>query len=202
MTKLLHIIASPRKENSRTLKVSKAFLDEIPKTWKVDTLDLGEEKLPDIFVENAGGKYFLLRGETPPMKEWEQMKMLIERFLAADRILISTPMWNFQLPYKLKQFIDIIVQPGYLFKITEDGPVGLVKDKSMVIICSSGGDYSSDLKAFNFVETYSRAIFGFLGITEIEFIHAQPTDFGPEMEQKAVEEGIEAAKELAGDLED
>lgn len=202
MARLLHIVASPRKAKSRTLKVSEEFLHSLPKNenWEIDTLDLSKEELPDIFNEDAGGKYSLLQGNDPKIQIWRKMKAIIDRFLAADAFLISTPMWNFQIPYKLKHYIDIMVQPGLLFKFTPNGPEGLVKNKPMVIICSSGGDYRSNMKPYNFVEPYLRTIFGFVGITDIQFLQAQPMDLGPELESKALLSAKEEAKKLAGKL--
>ncbi|MEW5800563.1 MAG: NAD(P)H-dependent oxidoreductase [bacterium] len=183
MKKLLHIIATPRGENSRTLRVSGIFLEEFMKThpdWIIDELDLFKEDLPKLTVRRVDGKYLLLDGKGlfGELKEaWEEIVAHIERFLSADASLISTPMWNFHIPYVLKQYIDIIVQPRFLFKYTPEGVVGMAKGKKMVIITSRGGDYSSDqMQPFDFQEPYLRAIFQFVGITDISFIIAQPMD--------------------------
>ncbi|MFQ5952110.1 MAG: FMN-dependent NADH-azoreductase, partial [Candidatus Omnitrophota bacterium] len=140
MKKLLHIIATPRENESRTLRVTGSFLEAFKtehSDWTVEELNLYKEELPELTVKRLDGKYALLGGKDLPeeLKEsWQDIITTIERFLSADAYLISTPMWNFNIPYRLKHYIDIILQPKYLFQYTPKGPEGLVKNKKMVII--------------------------------------------------------------------
>lgn len=205
MKKLLHIIATPRAEESRTLKVSEAFLDGLRKGYgdcKIDTLDITREKLPPLTVNAVNGKYVLLGGGdlTGDLKiAWDEIVKQIERFLSADGYLLSVPMWNFSIPYYLKHYIDVIVQPKYLFRYTEKGPEGLVKDKKMVIITSRGGDYSpeSPFHIYDNQEPYLRTVFGFVGITDITFINTQPMDaLGSEVQKQKIESAKETAMKI------
>jgi len=205
MKKLLHIIATPRAEESRTLKVSEAFLDGLRKSYgdcKIDTLDITREKLPPLTVNAVNGKYVLLGGGdlTGDLKlAWNEIIKQIERFLSADGYLLSVPMWNFSIPYYLKHYIDVIVQPKYLFRYTEKGPEGLVKDKKMVIITSRGGDYSpeSPFHIYDNQEPYLRTVFGFIGITDITFINTQPMDaLGLEVQKQKIESAKETAMKI------
>lgn len=206
MKKLLHIIATPRAEESRTLKVSKVFLEAFGKKYpgcKIDELNVTTEPLPALTVKVVSGKYVLLSGKelTENLKDaWRNVIRHIERFLSADAYLISTPMWNFSIPYFLKQYIDVIIQPKYLFRYTDTGVEGLAKNKKMVVITSRGGDYSpgSPYQSYDFQEPYLRTIFGFAGITDITFIIAQPMDaLGPEVEKAKIEEAKIAAGKIA-----
>jgi FMN-dependent NADH-azoreductase len=206
MKRLLHIIASPRGEQSRTLKVSRAFLDAFKQKnpgHSIDELDLFKEKLPELTVRRIDGKYMLLGGKDMPAEyrgDWDAIISQIERFLAADGYLVSAPMWNFGIPYRLKQYIDIILQPKYLFQYTAKGPEGLVKGKKMAVVTSRGGDYSpgSPFSAYDFQEPYIRAAFGFAGIADIEFINAQPMDaLGPEVAQAKITEAQAMARIVA-----
>ena len=187
MKKLLHVIATPREEESRTLKISEPFLEKFLEKnpdWVVDEINLGKEQLPEIGVKNVGGKYVLLGGKElfGKLKEtWAEILQHIERFLSSDIILISTPMWNFSIPYQLKHYIDIIVQPRYLFRYTDTGVEGLAKNKKMLVFTSRGGQYSTaETKSLDFQEPYLRAIFGFVGITDITFVKAEGMDMGME----------------------
>jgi FMN-dependent NADH-azoreductase len=104
----------------------------------------------------------------------------------------------------LKYYIDSIIQPGYLFKYTDQGqPVGLVCGKKMICVTSRGGDYSkkSPFHAYDFQEPYLRAIFGFVGITDMYFINAQPMDITPQLRESAIAAAIEDARSLATNLE-
>ncbi|MCM8760725.1 MAG: NAD(P)H-dependent oxidoreductase, partial [Candidatus Omnitrophica bacterium] len=153
--------------------------------------------------KQVDGKYVLLSGKglTGKLeKSWSEIAKTIERFISADGYLISTPMWNFSVPYPLKHYIDVILQPKYLFRYTENGAEGLVKGKKMVVITSRGGDYSqiSPLRSYDFEEPYLRAVFGFIGITDINFINAQPMDaLGPLVREDKIALAKEAAKIVA-----
>jgi len=203
MKKLLHIIATPREEKSRSLKVAEAFLESFrhkhPK-WVVEELNLAKTELPSLSLKMVSGKYVLLDGKdlTGELKQsWKEVLAYIDQFLSADGYLITSPMWNFNIPYMLKHYIDLIVQPRYLFRYSDKGYEGLVKGKKMVVVGSYGGNYTTDqTKHLNFHEPYLRAIFGLVGITDMSFAIAQPADMGKEMEQKAVQSAIEIAKKL------
>ncbi len=205
--KLLHIISTPRGDASNTLKVSAAFLEAFAgtrKDWTMDTLDLFKEELPRVTAGVAQGKYGLLAGKDPVgdvKREWEAVRRHIERFLAADAYLLSVPMWNFGIPYALKHYIDVIVQPKYLFRYTASGPEGLVKGRRMVVITSRGGDYSTDaFRKFDMQEPYLRMVFGFVGITDMRFINAQPMDaMGPDARDKKIAEARALAEKIAQD---
>lgn len=206
MKKMLHIIATPRNEESRTLKVSGAFLDAFKKRnrdFVVEELNLFKEKLPELTVKRVDGKYILLGGkDLPPEyeKAWKEIIYHIERFLSADRYLISTPMWNFGIPYVLKHYIDVIAQPRYLFRYTDKGAEGLAKARKMVVVSSRGGDYSatSPSHSYDMLEPYLRTIFGLCGITDITFINAQPMDaLGPKVCEEKVKEAQGLARKAA-----
>ncbi|MFN2245600.1 MAG: FMN-dependent NADH-azoreductase [Candidatus Promineifilaceae bacterium] len=208
--KLLHILATPRSHSSNTLRISNAFLETIYANnpdLKVEVLDLFDVNLPSVAGDNIEAKYTLMAGQLIDKRHqesWKQIESFIDHFKAADAYLVTTPMWNFSIPYTLKYYIDCIVQPGYTFRYDENGrPQGLVHGKRMVCITSRGGDYSanSPFHAFDFQESYLRAIFGWIGIREIEFINAQPMDITPQIRQKAVEQAIEDARLLANKIE-
>jgi FMN-dependent NADH-azoreductase len=203
---LLHIIASPRHEASNTLKASDAFVGSLREHHPgvtVDTVDLYDHDLPAIVGANIEAKYSLMVGrpiDRAHAEAWSQVEAVIAHFLSADAYLISAPMWNLSIPYALKYYIDCIVQPGYSFRYDEAGHVRpLVLGKKMVVASSRGSDYSEGgpLHAFDFQEPYLRAIFGFIGITDIEFVTAQPMDASPALREAALAEALERARVLA-----
>lgn len=203
MKRLMHIVATPRGAESRTLKVSEAFMEEFRKKYPacdIDRLSLAEEGLPALTVEAVSGKYVLLGGGELSGKlklAWRAIEGHIERFLLADAYLVSSPMWNFSVPYPLKHYIDIIVQPKYLFRYTPNGVEGLAGGRKMLVVTSRGGDYSagSPFRAYDLLEPYLRTVFGFVGITDIAFINAQPMDAaGPDVAGSKLDEAISAAR--------
>jgi FMN-dependent NADH-azoreductase len=204
MTKLLHIIASPRKDESRTLRISKQFLDHFKggPGNTVAELDLFNTKLPELSRDEVSGKFILMRGADLPehLKAcWAQIEKYIRQFLAADIYLITAPMWNFSIPYVLKHYIDVIAQPRYLFRYTAQGPEGLIKNKKMIIVTSRGGDYTAGTPAaaYDHQEPYLRTVFGFVGITDITFVNAQPMDAGGEvLREQRIKEAMSVATVL------
>jgi FMN-dependent NADH-azoreductase len=199
MRNLLHIVATPREELSRTLKVSSAFLAG-NQDWDVDELNLFTEELPELTYKNIDGKYQLLSGKDlspATQKLWREILDHIGRFKNADGYLLSAPMWNFSVPYVLKQYIDLIVQPRYLFQYALDGKVeGLIRDKKMLVITSRGGDYAAkEAKALDLQEPYLRTIFNLVGIANLRFIHAQPMDMGEELQKNKIAAAQQEAKD-------
>jgi FMN-dependent NADH-azoreductase len=208
--KLLHIIATPRDQASNTLRISSVFLDELSsrnEDLQLETLDLFNRDLPSVAGDNIEAKYHLMAGlsiDKEQKESWRQIEHLIEHFLAADLYLITAPMWNFGIPYTLKYYIDAIVQPGYLFRYNEYGQAeGLVTNKKMFCITSRGGDYSpgSPFHAYDFQEPYLRAIFGFVGITDISFINANTMDVTPDLREESIERAIADVKQIAANTE-
>jgi FMN-dependent NADH-azoreductase len=204
MKKLLHIIATPRAEESRTLKVSASFLETFTPShpdWVVEALDLTKQELPSLTVKRVDGKYMLLGGKELSGQfraAWQEIIQHIEKFLSADAYLVSTPMWNFSVPYPLKHYLDVIVQPKYLFQYTKTGVEGLVKNRKMAVITSRGGDYSTAAtRASDLQEPYLRAIFEYVGIKDIAFIHAQPMDMGEPLQAQKIQEAQGKAREAA-----
>jgi FMN-dependent NADH-azoreductase len=99
---------------------------------------------------------------------------MIEEFLAADVLVIGAPMYNFTIPSQLKAWIDRVAVAGKSFRYTANGPEGLAGGKRVIIVSSRGGVYSQGpAQPMDFQETYLRAVFGFLGVTDIEFVRAE-----------------------------
>jgi FMN-dependent NADH-azoreductase len=204
--KVLHVVASPRSDSSNTLRVSESFLDALEsqrEDLEIETIDLYNHDLPGVAGENIENKYLLMGGaalDDTQLPAWKDIEDLITSFKAADLHVISSPMWNFSIPYALKYYIDAIVQPGYTFRYDEQGrAIGMVEGKRMICITTRGGDYSpgTPFHAYDFQEPYLRAIFGFIGITDIEFVNAQPMDITPELREKAIADALQRADDLA-----
>ncbi len=203
--KLLHIIASPRGTKSKTLHIAYEFLQSLEQSnpyLEVETLDLFKADLPEVLAETVEAKYTLISGGTldaAAQQRWDAITDYARTFLEYDAYLISCPMWNFSIPYRLKQYIDIIMQPGFLFRFSEKGVEGLALNKKMYCITARGSDYSqgSQLHQFDFQESYLRAIFGMAGIYDISFIHAQPMDYLPDITQFQLQNAKDEAKSMA-----
>jgi FMN-dependent NADH-azoreductase len=202
MSKLLYIEASPRKSRSTSIEVSQVFLSEMQRNHpsvEVDKLDLWTTELPPFDGDTVDAKYAIFHAQphTPEQaKAWKRVEALIERFKSADGYLISLPMWNFGIPYVLKHFIDVIVQPGLTFSYSPaEGYKGLVTDKKAVVVYARGGAYGpgSGAEGYDLQSKSLAGILGFVGITDLTSIFVEPTLAAPD----DVGQTIAKAKELA-----
>jgi len=206
MAKLLYIQASPRKDRSKSTQAAKAFLESYQHSHPKDqvrTLNVFDEELPAFEGLTIQAKYNIMHGKEHTAEErraWTHVEKIIEDFKLADKYLISLPMWNFGIPYRLKQYIDILVQPGYTFTVGEKGYEGLVKGKPVAAVYARGGAYpaGSPGEAFDLQKKYIELIFGFMGFENIRSIVVEPTLQGaPEEIEKMVQAAIEKARDMA-----
>ena len=209
MQKLLYIQSSPRKERSKSTQVASAFLESYQKSHAddtVETLNIFEEDLPSFDGLKVQAKYTILHGKehTPQERQaWDAIEKIITHFKSADKYVLSLPMWNFSIPYRLKQYIDILVQPGYTFTFGENGYEGLVKDKPVLVVYSRGGSFpeGSEREAFDMQKKYMELFLGFIGFENIQSIVVGPTLQGePSDIQTMLDASIQKARSLASNF--
>jgi FMN-dependent NADH-azoreductase len=210
MGKLLYIQASPRIQRSHSIAVANAFVESYKQAHaddEVATLNLFETPLPSFDGLAVQAKYTILHGKSHSEEEfraWKNVEHVIAQFTSADKYVLATPMWNFSIPYRLKQYIDILVQPGYTFSYSEDkGYEGLVTGKPLLAVYARGGEYpaGSEAEAFDLQTKYVELIFGFMGLTDVRSVVVEPTlQGGPEVAKTRVGEAIDRAKQMAVDF--
>jgi FMN-dependent NADH-azoreductase len=143
MSRLLHVSASPRGAASESLALGRIFLNAFEAARpdvEIDTLDLWDGTLPEFGPAAAAAKMSVFAGIEPSGEQsaaWQAAKDTFARFDAADRYLFTVPMWNNGIPYILKQFIDVVSQPGLVFDFDPDiGYTGLLQEKKAALIVS------------------------------------------------------------------
>ena len=207
MAKLLYIQASPHGGRSHSIQVADAFLAAYRKAHPGDevvTVDVFRKDLPAFDGPALDAKYAIMHGKkhSPEQaKAWQAVEAVIAEFISADKYLLAVPMWNFGIPYRLKHYLDILLQPGYTFSFSpEKGYEGLVRGKPAMIAFARGGDYeNADPNAVDFQKRYLEMILGFIGITDVRSVVVQPTlQGGPEVASQKTEAAIAEAKKLAG----
>ena len=184
MSKLLYIQSSPRGDLSASIEVAAHFLETYQATNvgdTVETLDLWKADLPEFNGETIDAKYAVLHGasHTPEQAAaWSGVVKIADHFKSADKIVLSLPMWNFSIPYKLKHYFDVLAQPGLTFSFTpEEGYKGLVTGRPLAVIYARGGAYApgTGAEGYDQQSTYVRQFFGFIGFTDIREIFVEPT---------------------------
>lgn len=122
---------------------------------------------------------------------------VLDEFLAADTIIVGAPMYNFSLPSQLKAWIDRIAVAGKTFRYGENGPEGLAKGKKVIVVSTRGGHYSSGPAAImDHQESYLTAVFGFIGITDVEFVRAEGLNLGDVSKASAISEAERNISEI------
>ena len=188
MNRLLYIGASPRKERSRSAMVADHLLVRLKERYPallVQRLDLFDIDLPAFDQDAVAGRYHLLAGNAidPAQADaWRDLKKWTDQFLSFDGYLIATPMWNFGIPYRLKQYIDILTQPGLTFRNDSLGNVeGLAKGRRALIVAASAMPFGSlpEIDGLDFQLAYLKAWLGFIGVTDIGAVRVAGT-FGPD----------------------
>lgn len=210
MASLLYIESSPRKDRSASIRVSKKFIEEYRKSHPDDTvnvLDLWNTDLPPFDGETINAKYSILHGEKhsdAQLKAWKPVEKAIDEFKGADKYLMSLPMWNFGIPYRLKHYIDLLVQPTYTFSFSPDkGYEGLVTGKPLAVIYARGGAYSSSngREGLDMQTTYMETVLGFIGFSDIKSIIVEPTLMStPEEKEKILTRAEEQAVSIAANF--
>ena len=195
MPKLFHLNCSPRAD-SESAAGARVFLDgfrRVRPDWDIDVMNLWREHLPEFEGYVLEAKYARMNGRafTDSQRDaFAVAERLAIRLALADRVLISTPMWNFSIPYKLKQWFDVIIQPGLTFRFDPStGYQPLLEDRPTVVIVASGGDFITGMNRgrTDMATPYLREALRFIGIRDVRFVPIGPTT-GPAGPIKAARE--------------
>ena len=201
MVNILHIDSSPRGERSHSRELSKEFVSSWKAAHPEDAIayrDIGRHPVPHVNEAWIAAAFSPPETHTPELTEALRISdELIDEFLAADRYVFGVPMYNFNIPSTFKAYIDQIVRANRTFAVDAQGLRGLVEGKKAVIITARGSDFSptSPFVAYDFQEPYLRAIFGFIGITDIQFINANSLN-GGDTRTQSLSEARAAIKNL------
>lgn len=206
MKRLLYIEASPRKNRSSSIEVAHHYIDAYRKkhpTDEVETLDLWHHELPRFDGDAIDAKYAIMHGHSlteAERKSWRAVEETIANFKKADSYLFSIPMWNFGIPYPLKHYFDVIIQPSYTFQFSPStGYEGLVTDKPAVVIYSRGGAYGpgTGAESYDLQKPYMESVLRFIGFKDIRSILIEPTMASQEVKENAIKHAKEEAVRLA-----
>lgn len=182
MRKLLYVRCSPRGEASKSTQIARAFLPayrEANPGATIEEMDLFAAGLPEYAGPGAEAKMSHfgegeMAGEVK--RAWDEIAGIFSHFNSFDDYLFSMPMWNFGVPYKLKQYIDILTQPGLLFGFDPPvGYLGLLKNKRATAIYSAAIYHDGATKAYgtDHTRTHFTDWLEFAGVGDIRNIFYQ-----------------------------
>lgn len=209
MAHLLHIDSSPRGERSHSRRLSREFVEAWKQEHPGDTVtyrDIGRNTVPHIDEPWIAASYTPPEQRTPEM--WEAIcisEQLVDELLAADIYVIGVPMYNFSVPSALKAYIDQIVRIGRTFAFEPENSANpyksLVLGKKMFIIAargSSGFGAGGQYEMLNYQTPYLAAVFGFIGITDIDFVEVENDEYGGQKLADAITQARIQIAQLVG----
>jgi len=176
------------------------LLDNLKGDRSIKEVKLWQNELVQYKIEHAQSKLSILRGEGTQADE-ERFAPVLEaaEFInTVDLVVIATPMWNYSIPYTLKQYIDTVVQPGINFNDTEDPALTKRRGRAVVVISSAGAEYPPTGPVKDFLNPYLKQIFALMGFTRFHPIFIQGTGYKPK--QKSVDWTEQEALKLAAEL--
>lgn len=198
--KLLHIDSSVLGPHSVSRQVSAAIVDRLRQA--TPALDITYRDLTETPLAHLSGSHLAAAQGAPAPAELSSdlaaSAAVLDEFLAADIVVVGAPMYNFTIPSQLKAWIDRILVAGKTFSYGTNGPQGLAGGKRVIVAISRGGYYGAETPyaAGEHLETYLRWVFGFIGITNPEFIFADGIQVGPDHREKAIAGALQSATSL------
>jgi FMN-dependent NADH-azoreductase len=199
MTTLLQINTSLNSHQGQSSQLA----NRLVANWKAKHAD-GQVVLRDLAAEPVphldGARFgaFLTKPEdrTPEQQAVAAFSdALIDELKNAQVIVLGLPLYNFGIPSTLKAYIDHIARAGSTFSYTATGPVGLLTGKKVYVLAARGGKYAGT--PLDSQTDYIRAFFGFLGMTDIEFVYAEGLAMGEEPKQAALAQAHQQLEQLA-----
>lgn len=208
MTKVLFITAHPHDDTqSYSMAVGKAFIDAYKEANSGDEvvhIDLYNENIPNIDADVFSGWGKLQTGKGfEELSTEEQAKVgrlaeLSEQFVAADKYVFVTPLWNFSFPPLMKAYLDSVSVAGKAFKYSQEGPVGLLTDKKAIHIQARGGIYSEGPAAdMEMGHRYLTILMKFFGVPSFDGLFVEGHNAMPDKAEEIKADAIARAKEAA-----
>ena len=177
LCKVLYLNSSGSDNRSFTGQIANEFLAKyraLHLGHVIEEIHLWDKKLLSFSLSHVESKMRISSGQDSPEDKLKlvAVKEMTSQLLAADKVVISCPMWNYSVPYVLKQYIDCVVQSDLTFSDTANGPEGLVTGRPLLLITSSSSDFTNEpMKSLDFQVPYLKAIFGFIGFRDFHHIY-------------------------------
>jgi FMN-dependent NADH-azoreductase len=188
MSQILVIESSARKQDSVSRQLTEQFLAQWQAAHPGDQVkvrDLAVDQVPHLDANLLGG--WMTAAEQQSEAERAALALsntLTDELLAADVLVLAAPMYNFAIPSTLKAWLDHVLRAGVTFKYGEQGPEGLLKGKRAFVLTARGGVYAGT--GLDHQEPYLRQALGFIGIDDVQFIHAEGLNMGGEFQQQGL----------------
>lgn len=199
MSRILVIESSARQQGSVSRELTQQFIASWQAAHPADQVqvrDLAAEPVPHLDATLLGGWMTPSEQQNDAEKAaLARSNQLTDELLAADVLVLAAPMYNFAIPSTLKAWLDHVLRAGVTFKYTETGPQGLLTGKRAFVLTARGGIYAGS--ALDHQEPYLRQVLAFIGIHDVQFIHAEGLNLGAEFSEKGLAQAKAKLAEVA-----
>nr|WP_314875996.1 FMN-dependent NADH-azoreductase [uncultured Pseudomonas sp.] len=188
MSRVLIIESSARQQDSVSRQLTRDFIQQWQAAHPADQIsvrDVAANPLPHLDADLLGG-WMKPDEQRSPLEQaaFERSNLLTEELLAADVLVMAAPMYNFTIPSTLKAWLDHVLRAGITFKYTPTGPQGLLQGKRAIVLTARGGIHAG--AGSDHQEPYLRQAMAFIGIHEVEFIHAEGLNMSGDFHEKGL----------------
>ncbi|MDN5514452.1 MAG: FMN-dependent NADH-azoreductase [Pseudomonas sp.] len=199
MSRILVIESSARQQGSVSRELTQQFIANWQAAHPADQIqvrDLAAEPVPHLDATLLGGWMTPSEQHSDAEKAaLARSNQLTDELLAADVLVLAAPMYNFAIPSTLKAWLDHVLRAGVTFKYTDTGPQGLLTGKRAFVLTARGGIYAGS--GLDHQEPYLRQALAFIGIHDVQFIHAEGLNMGAEFSEKGLAQAKAKLAEVA-----
>ena len=194
-----HPLTSETSFSVKGLEAFKAAYQAANPNDTITVLDVFADNVPEIDADIASAFNTLAAGgEFGALSPEQQAKVgrfgeLTDQFLAADKVVIANPLWNLQIPTRLKAWVDTINVAGKTFKYTAEGPVGLATGKKVLHIQANGGVYGGN----DFASVYINGVLNFIGIDDVTSVYIEGQAYAPENAEQNLADAVAKIETIA-----
>ncbi|QXI30014.1 FMN-dependent NADH-azoreductase [Pseudomonas vanderleydeniana] len=199
MSRVLIIESSARQQDSVSRQLTQQFISQWKAAHPADEItvrDLAQNPVPHLDSNLLGG-WMKPQEQRSAIEQasLERSNELTDELLAADVLVLAAPMYNFAIPSTLKAWLDHVLRAGVTFKYTETGPQGLLTGKQAYVLTARGGLYAGGTNDHQ--EPYLRQVLAFIGIHDVDFIHAEGLNMGGDLHEKGLNQAKARLAQIA-----
>lgn len=199
MTHVLLITSSLNGQESKSTALAEHHVEELRRAMphiEVTRRDLAADA--PSHLDAATFQAFVTPDEERTEEQRERLRWsdaAIAEMKAAEVIVLAAPMYNFGVPSTLKTWMDHVARAGITFRYTANGPEGLLTGKRAVVVSTRGGSYVGT--PMDTQTPFVKTFLGFLGIEDVEFVHAEGLAMGEEQAAQAMDNAQQDLQRLA-----
>lgn len=199
MKTVLVVQSSVNGQSAQSNRLIEQFISALPEGFTRQDLDLVNDDYPHLAMSEIASWMIPAQQRTPEQQALAaRSDSAVAQVASADLILLGVPMYNFGVPSQLKAWFDRLARAGLTFKYTEQGPVGLLQDKPVIVFATRGGVYK-DLPADS-QTPFVKSFLNFIGLKSVHFVYAEGLNMGPDSVAQALAAAEEKIQLLSADL--